>query len=195
MPQALNLLIGNFFYFESDWGYFIPALMNHTQGILTPLLIFGTNEKIAASMFKVLRCDYHTDEPRQSSRFFSVQKSVQSFFSREFAVADTSQPQTPPSSGPSNNTNSSLNHVEDDDDDWLSLIEDEQEPAIPQKDDVTSLAVDKGCVEASENAEATRQENSMLRPTGENDETPHDEDDPIGGRMDIQNQEEPIQAV
>eukprot|EP00977_Amphora_coffeiformis_P026744 scaffold29618_cov183-Amphora_coffeaeformis.AAC.6 len=58
LPLSLSLLIGNFVYFESNWAYYIPAVMTHLQGILTTLLVYFTNPKIAESMKKVLQCDW-----------------------------------------------------------------------------------------------------------------------------------------
>ena len=64
LPVAISVLIGNFVFFGTDWGYYVPAVMTHLQGILTTSLCYWTNKDYSDSMDKVLRCDWKsgTDE-------------------------------------------------------------------------------------------------------------------------------------
>mmetsp|Transcript_18138 Transcript_18138/g.49498 ORF Transcript_18138/g.49498 Transcript_18138/m.49498 type:complete len:547 (-) Transcript_18138:67-1707(-) len=79
IPLAMSILIGNFVYFESSWGYYVPAVMTHLQGILTTLLIYFTNDKIATSMRKVLKCDWRPED-NNSAMASTLHRSLQKLF-------------------------------------------------------------------------------------------------------------------
>ena len=87
IPVATSVLIGNFVYFSSDWGYYIPAVMTHLQGILTTLLCYFTHEDIAHSTKKVLRCDWRDSTSRTFSSI-TVSNSQRKLFATVFSSQD-----------------------------------------------------------------------------------------------------------
>ena len=87
MPVVISVLIGNFVYFSSDWGYYIPAVMTHLQGILTTLLCYFTHEDIAHSTKKVLRCDWRDSTSRTFSSI-TVSNSQRKLFATVFSSQD-----------------------------------------------------------------------------------------------------------
>eukprot|EP00522_Entomoneis_paludosa_P008699 CAMPEP_0172443848 /NCGR_PEP_ID=MMETSP1065-20121228/4037_1 /TAXON_ID=265537 /ORGANISM="Amphiprora paludosa, Strain CCMP125" /LENGTH=475 /DNA_ID=CAMNT_0013194207 /DNA_START=162 /DNA_END=1589 /DNA_ORIENTATION=- len=172
VPLAISILVGNFFYFESSWGYYVPAVMNHLQGILTTLLIYCTNKKISASMNKVLCCDCRPDDPRLRQSL-SLQKSLQRLFNPNMTV--TSEDGTPISSrmssglsGVSGNFSTELASenqmkpmLEDEDDDGLCVVEESatemkrgKSVAFADQQQLEEQPIQEGGI-ASQNDEAT----------------------------------------
>lgn len=81
VPVAASVLIGNFVFFDTNWGYYVPAVMTHLQGVLTTILCYYTNQEYTDSMQKVLRCNWSNDSTNElqhtttSTRFFSWNQS------------------------------------------------------------------------------------------------------------------------
>jgi len=80
MPTGISVLFGSFFYFKSDWAFYVPAAMTHLQGILQTILCYNTNPAIRQSIQKILICDWSGNgdiQPWSLSRTFRSKSQSQ----------------------------------------------------------------------------------------------------------------------
>lgn len=68
LPLGLSIILGNFVQYRTDWGYFVPALMTHFQGIITASLCYCTNQEMQQSMNRVILCRWGHSEAESAMR-------------------------------------------------------------------------------------------------------------------------------